>query len=113
MSKERKAYEFSHHTKHTVRKEQHGKCAITGKKRKYLETHHLLPIAIATGFWPNIDPEILKQRENAVAVCPEVHKQIHKDLHEWPKEFFKAYIIGLYCYLRDELNEAYEVAAAD
>lgn len=107
MRKERAPYEFSPGVRNQVLREQKRRCAVTGEKRHYLEIHHMLPIAVATGFWPNINPDILKQRENAVALTPQAHTQLHNEMNQWPKEFFRSFVVGLFSYLRDQ-NEAAE-----
>ena len=100
-SRERAPYEFSPGTRKTVLKEQNRTCAITGTKQHRLEVHHILGIGLATGFWPNIDPAIIKQRENAVALRPDVHKQLHEEMLAWPEDFLRVYVIEMYRYLRD------------
>lgn len=107
----RAPYEFSPLIKNEVRRDQRYRCAITGRKSQHLEVHHILPIGVALGFWPRINPQILNQRENAVGLSPEIHKQLHDEMHEWPKEFFKLYVIGVYSYLRDELEKEQVFAA--
>ena len=111
MSRERGyriPFEFTHATKDQVLKEQDNKCAVTGRT-DHLQVHHMLGVGIALGFWPNINPEIIKQRENAVAITADIHSQIEAEIHSWPKEFFRLYTIGLYSYLRD----TYYDSAAD
>lgn len=106
----RTPYRFSLETKNQVLIEQQQKCAITGREDN-LQCHHILPIAVALGFWPNIDPEILKHRDNAVYVNREVHELIHEQMHEWPREFFKAVVIGMYSHLREISQNVYAMAA--
>lgn len=96
----REFYEFNNATKRQVKKEQKNRCAITGKKG-YTEVHHLLGCALAGGFFPTVEPAIFKQIENAVALDPEIHKQLHDEQREWPPEFTRLFVIGVYKYLRD------------
>ncbi len=100
----RKPYEFSSQTKDEVYDRQNGRCAITGR-RDNLECHHILPIAISLGFWKNIDPDILKDPENAVYLNSDTHHRLHEQMRDWPKDFFRLYITGLFSYLRDYVQE--------
>lgn len=104
LPRSRAPYNFTPETKSQVYDEQDGQCIVSGREYE-LECHHMLFVAAARGFWPNIDPEILKQRENAVYLNREVHEKLHEQVHKWPKEFFRLYMVGLYSYLRDYYEE--------
>ena len=101
MARESRAgYNFSPDLKAKVRREQKNRCKLTGK-REYLEIHHMLGIALARGYFPTADPQIFTQRENAVGLTVEIHKQLHEEMLRWPPEFTKVFVIGMYKYLRD------------
>jgi len=98
-------HNFPLETKLTVRQQQENRCAVTGEKTK-LQIHHILPIALAVGFWPNIDPEILKQIENAVGLSEEIHQQLHREMYKWPDEFLRLFVVGVYKHMRDTYRES-------
>jgi hypothetical protein len=100
----RQPYEFSIAQKRDIRKSQKNKCAITGEKT-LLEIHHLLPICLAHGFFPTVNPAIFKQEENMIGLSHDVHEELHLQMREWPPEFTRLFVIGLYSYLRDIYNE--------
>lgn len=100
-------YEFTQETKDLVFDRQGGRCAITGRTYD-LECHHILPIAIALGFWKNIDPDILKSPENAVYLNAAVHEKLHDQMKRWDKDFFRLYIVTMFSHLRDYVSEDQE-----
>ena len=111
MSREsgyRVPFEFTNEVRNQVLEEQNNRCAVTGRK-DHLQCHHLLPISIALGFWPNINPEIIKQRENAIYLNEDIHNQIHEEMKRWPPEFFKLVVIGMYKHLRDNYQDGQPV----
>jgi hypothetical protein len=100
----RQGYEFSKEIKKQIRRDQKQSCAVTGK-RGYTEVHHLLGIALAKAYFPTVNPAIFHQKENGIALDPQVHKQLHEEMLLWPPEFTKLFVIGMYKYLRDLYHE--------
>ena len=104
MSREsRVGYEFTDYTKSQVRKEQKQRCAVTGE-RGMTEVHHMLPVCLAHGFFPTVNKAIFTQKENAIALSPEIHVQVHEEISAWPPEFVKVFTIGMYKYLKETYN---------
>ena len=97
----RKYYEFPDSLKRKVRQEQKHRCAVTGEKSRNLQVHHLLGCALAAGFFPTVNPAIFRQKENAVAISEPEHKRLHAEMKQWPPEVLRAFVVGLYSWLRD------------
>lgn len=89
---------------------EHNSFISRGTKRKYMETHHLVPIAYSDEFDVSLDVE-----ENIVSLCSNCHNQIHygedareliEKLYEERKTLLKSVGIDI---LLKELFQMYEL----
>lgn len=105
-------YEFPPEVKRKSKENAGYKCAITGEVTA-TQTHHGIPVGIAHGFFPTVNPAIFTQEENAFELSPPIHKLAHEQMALWPKEFVQVFAVGMYKYLRDIYNEKQAKIEAD
>lgn len=101
---ERKPFKFTSGVRNSKKKEQRSRCLISGSKYN-LQAHHILPISWVLKNNPDIDPSIIKQKENCVLLCGEVHSKIHQELCSYPEWFRKIYYDAMLEHLIESVED--------